>query len=141
VPMVGPVIKRITIRIILKYTLFQMPEVLLFAAALTVAGRWMTIPPWFFWGFLFFLLVKNIAIFPFVWRAYDSRDAKRLHQLIGKKGVVVEPLHPQGVVRVNGELWKAEVSDKTVQVNQDEPIRVEDVRGFCLIVAKNGSGI
>ena len=134
-------IKRITIRIILKYTLYQLPEVLLFAAALTVAGRWMTIPPWFFWGVLFFLIIKNIALFPFVWRAYDSRDAKRLYHLIGKKGVVVEPLRPQGVVRVNGELWKAKISDRRVQVNQNEPIRVEDVRGLCLIVAKNGSGI
>jgi len=139
--MVEPVIKRITIRIMLKYTLFQLPEVLFFAAALTVAGRWMTIPTWFFWGVLFFLIIKNIAIFPFVWRAYDSRDAKRLYHMIGKKGVVIEPLRPQGVVRVNGELWKAEISDKTVQVYQDEPIRVDDVRGFCLIVTKNGSGI
>lgn len=128
--------KRFTLQIVVKYTLFQLPELALFVTALIVAGHWMTIPDWFFWGFMIFLIVKDIAIFPFVWRAYDSRDAKRLHQLIGKKGVVVEPLHPQGVVRVNGELWKAEVSGKASGINKDESIRVEDVKGFYLMVDK-----
>lgn len=128
--------KGFTLMIAFKYVLFQLPELLLFVAALIVAGRWMTIPSWFFWGFLVFLVVKDIAVFPFVWRAYDSRDAKRLHQLIGKKGVVVEPLHPQGIVRVNGELWKAEVSGKASGIDRDESIRVEDVKGFFLIVDK-----
>lgn len=128
--------KRFTLRIVVKYTLFQLPELLLLVMALVVAGRWMTIPASFFWGFMIFLIVKDIAVFPFVWRAYDNRDAKRLHQLIGKKGVVVEPLHPQGVVRVNGELWKAEVYGKASGIDKEESIRVEDVKGLCLMVEK-----
>jgi len=130
----GQAIKCITPRIALKYALFQLPELLLFAAVLIVAGRWMTIPAWFFWGFLIFLILKDIAVFPFIWRAYDSRDARRMHQLIGKKGVVVEPVHPQGVVRVNGELWKAEASIVGTRMDRDERIRVEDIKGLCLIV-------
>jgi membrane-bound ClpP family serine protease len=77
-----------------------------------------------------------MVIFPFVWRAYDSRDAQWVHQLIGQKGMVIESLHPHGVVRVNGELWKAELSGKGAPVDKDEYIRVEDVKGYGLLVGK-----
>lgn len=135
----GQILKSITPKIALKYALFQLPELLLFAVVLIIAGRWITIPSWFFWGFFVFLAVKDVAVFPFVWRAYDSRDAKRLRQLIGKKGVVVQPLQPRGVVQVNGELWKAEVSADGIQMDKNDHIRVEDIKGFCLIVSRADS--
>ena len=128
--------KSFTLRIVMKYALLQLPELLFFITVLIVARRWFSIPPWFFWGFIVFLIVKDAIIFPFVWRAYDNRDAKRVHQLIGKKGMVVEPLKPYGVVRVNGELWKAEVSGKGPPVDRGEYIRVEDVKGYRLLVEK-----
>ena len=128
--------KSFTLRIAIKYALFQLPELLLFVAAFLVAGRFFAIPPWFFWSFIVFLMAKDVVIFPFVWRAYDSRDAQRMHQLIGQKGVVVEPLKPHGVVRVNGELWKAEAFGKGTWIDRDESIRVEDVKGLCLLVGK-----
>jgi membrane protein implicated in regulation of membrane protease activity len=126
----------ITLQIVIKYALFQLPELLLFALALIVAGRWMSIPTSFYWGFMGFLIAKDIIIFLFVWRAYDGRDAKRVHQLIGEKALVIEALNPNGVVRVNGELWKAEVSGDGTMIDKDEYIRVVDVKGFCLIVSK-----
>jgi membrane protein implicated in regulation of membrane protease activity len=132
--------KSFTLRIVIKYALFQLPELLLFITALIVARRWFSIPPWFFWGFIVFLIAKDAVIFPFVWRAYDNRDAKRIHQLIGQKGMVVEPLKPYGVVRVNGELWKAEMSGKGLLIDRGEYIRVEDVKGYCLLVGKADPG-
>lgn len=131
--------KNFTLRIAIKYALFQLPELLLFVTALIVAGHWLFIPTWFFWGFIVFLVTKDAVIFPFVWRAYDSRDAQRMYQLIGQKGVVVEPLNPHGVVRVNGELWKAVASGKGSLVDKDECIVVENVKGFSLIVGKTNS--
>lgn len=128
--------KNYTFQIVVKYALFQLPELLLFVTALLVAGRFFAIPPWFFWGTIIFLVAKDAAIFPFVWRAYDNRDAQRMHQLIGQKGVVVEPLDPLGVVRVNGELWKAELSSNGAPVDKDESIRVDAVKGYCLLVEK-----
>jgi membrane-bound ClpP family serine protease len=56
--------------------------------------------------------------------------------LIGQKGMVVEPLDPYGVARVNGELWKAEVSGKGTWIDRDEYIRVEAVKGYYLLVGK-----
>jgi membrane protein implicated in regulation of membrane protease activity len=130
--------KSYKLQIMIKYALFQLPELLLFLTVLIVAGRWIHIPAWFFWGFIVFLVAKDTIIFPFVWRAYDSRDAKRMNQLIGKKGTVVEPLNPNGVVRVNGELWKAEGSSKGNPIDKDEVITVEEIKGFFLIVRKLG---
>lgn len=134
--LLGSAGKSFTLRIAVKYALFQLPELLLFVTALLIAGRFFAIPPWFFWGFIVFLVAKDVVIFPFVWRAYDGRDAQRMHQLIGQTGVVIEPLKPHGVVRVNGELWKAEVSGKGALLDKDESIRVEAVKGYCLLVEK-----
>ena len=126
--------KKIPSAIIVRYILFQIPEFVLFVAALLLANRWMVIPSWFFWGFIVFLILKDVVIFPFVWHAYDNRDAKRTRQLIGRKGTVVAPLKPTGCVQVNGELWQAEPLEKDTSIGREEVIIVKDVRRLCLIV-------
>lgn len=128
--------RKITTAVILRYALFQLPEFVLFVAALLLAGHWITISQGFFWGFLAFLILKDAVVFPFVWHAYDTRDVKRINHLIGKRGEVVEPLQPQGVVRVNGELWKAEAVVKGTVLDRGTSVRIEKVKGFCLIVAE-----
>jgi hypothetical protein len=64
--------KNFTLRVAIKYVLFQLPELLLFITALIVARRRFSIPPWFFWGFIVFLVAKDVVIFPFVRRAYET---------------------------------------------------------------------
>jgi len=123
-------------RVAFKYALFQIPELLLFAVALTIAGRWINIPDWFFWSVMVLLMVKNGMLFPLVRRAYDSRDVLSAESLIGTKGTVIESLNPIGYVRANGELWKAKVSGQGQTIAKGEWVRVEDVKGFCLIVGR-----
>jgi len=127
---------RHALRVAFKYALFQIPELLLFAVALTIAGRWINIPDWFFWSVMVLLMVKNGMLFPLVRRAYDNRDVSSAESLIGTKGTVIEFLNPTGYVRVSGELWKAKVSGQGQTIAKGEWIRVEGVKGFCLIVGR-----
>jgi len=128
-----------TLQVIVKYALFQVPEFLLFIVAMIIAGRWINIPAWFFWSFIVLLIAKDVLLFPFVRRAYDSWDATKACSLIGKKGTVIKPLKPTGYVQVSGELWKAKVSGSGKTIEKGEVIRVEEVKGFCLIVDRSNA--
>jgi len=52
--------------------------------------------------------------------------------MIGLKGVVIELLAPEGVVRVGGEYWKAIASDKNIAVG--EQVEVVGLDGLTLHV-------
>ncbi len=70
---------------------------------------------------------------------HDSPKKINIDDIIGKKAVVVEkidPLSGKGMVKVNGELWRAKTSDEKIEVGQYvEILRVE---GTLLIVKKEG---
>lgn len=58
------------------------------------------------------------------------------------QGVVISDLNPSGSVRINGEIWKAEVNNGHV-ISQGESVRVVDQQGLLLVVeriTKNGNG-
>ena len=46
----------------------------------------------------------------FIWWSKRRKAAVGVEALVGKRGVVVGALWPEGQVRVNGELWKARCS-------------------------------
>ena len=55
--------------------------------------------------------------------------------MIGKQGIVIEPLNPEGLIEVEGELWKA-VSKNGRQINPGERVRVADHIGLTLVVER-----
>jgi len=121
-------------RIVLRYTLFQIPSLALLAVILWVVRRYVDLPQWFFWGFMLLWVVKDAVLFPFVWRAYDRSQERSLQKMIGKKGVAKERLDPSGYIQVHGELWKAELMEGSPPVEEGEPVRVEGIRGRVLLV-------
>jgi len=121
-------------RIVLRYTLFQIPSLVLLAMILWVVRRYVDLPQWFFWGFMLLWVVKDAVLFPFVWRAYDRSQERSLQKMIGKKGVAKERLDPSGYIQVHGELWKAELMEGAPPVEEGEPVRVEGIRGRVLLV-------
>ena len=121
-------------RIVLRYTLFQIPSLVLLAVILWVVRRYVDLPQWFFWGFMLLWVVKDAVLFPFVWRAYDRSQERSLQKMIGKKGVAKERLDPSGYIQVHGELWKAELMEGAPPVEEGEPVRVEGIRGRVLLV-------
>jgi membrane protein implicated in regulation of membrane protease activity len=54
--------------------------------------------------------------------------------LIGTEGIAEERLDPSGYIRVHGELWRAEVIDKTIPVEKGETVLIERAYGLTLLV-------
>lgn len=53
--------------------------------------------------------------------------------LVGKKGIVVEELAPEGIILIEGEYWKA-VSISGKRVPRNKQVIVRDFRGLVLYV-------
>ncbi len=70
-----------------------------------------------------------------LYKIQTSNAAVGPESMIGKRGVVIEPLDPEGLIEVEGELWKA-VSKKRERINTGETVRVVGNKGLTLIVER-----
>jgi membrane protein implicated in regulation of membrane protease activity len=120
-----------TYRVILRYILFQLPGLAAVVLVLLLLHWWLHIPLWSVWTISILWAVKDLVLFPFVWRAYDRWSAD---MLTGAKGTATETLCPAGYVTVKGELWKAEIPDGSPPVGKGEVVRVKGLRGLKLLV-------
>src|SRR5204863_8396846 len=77
--------------------------------------------------------VLAVVLMRLVLRSRQWKTATGKEELIGSQGVAVEPLPAgaEGMVRVHGELWRAE-SSKPVQ--QGETVRILRVEGLKLYI-------
>ncbi|WP_394335160.1 NfeD family protein [Thermococcus sp. 5-4] len=83
------------------------------------------------------LLAKDFLIAPFVLGGgADRKPEAGPERLIGRTALVVEDLSPEGVVKLDGELWKAECLNGTVK--RGEKVRIVSVRGTRVLVERRG---
>jgi membrane protein implicated in regulation of membrane protease activity len=131
-----------TPKILLRYVLLQLPSQALVVLVLVVVRRWLELPPWLFWTCIACWFLKDVILFPFVWRAYDWDRAANAHSMIGLRGTAVENLAPTGYVRLRGELWRAEVAGDGRPIAAGEAVAVRGSRGLTLLVEaeKGGEG-
>jgi membrane protein implicated in regulation of membrane protease activity len=132
-----------TRKVILRYALLQLPSQALVVLALMVIRRWVDLPSWFFWTCVACWVLKDVILFPFVWRAYDWDRTPDAHSMVGLQGTAVEPLAPAGYVRVRGELWRAEAVGDGHPIQAGEAVAVRGNRGLTLLVEaeKGGEGL
>ena len=121
-------------RIIIRYTLLQLPAIALLLMALLLVQRWIDIPGWIFWGAIIFWIAKDIVLFFFTWRAYDWNGAGPERSMVGARGITQNRLAPSGFIHVRGELWKAEVWGGGRPIEMGEKVKVRDIRGLTLVV-------
>ncbi len=122
-------------RLILRYTLLQLPGYATLVLAFILAEQIVDFPEYAVWGVLGLWVVKDIALFPFVGRYYDPGINRDWFSMIGRQGVAQKPLTPTGTVRIKGELWKAELVNSDAPVDTGRPVVVRNVRGLTLQVA------
>ena len=125
---------------ILKYVLIHSAELAAVAGTLIVVRRFVDVPNWLTIIILVGWVLKDIALFPKVWRAYAVDDNDPVRQLIGLEATAMDRLDPVGWVRVRGELWKAEMKDCQDFAGSGDRTRVVGTRGMTLIVELNCSG-
>ena len=114
--------------------LFQVPGVVLLYLLLILARRVVTFPTWFIWGLVGFWVIKDLILFPAVWRAYDRERRDDVSSMIGSRGIAEDRLNPSGYIRVHGELWKAEVMGGSPSIGEGEQVTVREIRGLTLLV-------
>lgn len=118
-------------RIVIKYVLIQIPSTVLLILILIIINQKLRIPSWLFWSIIIGSVLKDIVLFPSVWRSYDSRPT---HPIVGAHGVAVDRLCPSGYVKVHGQLWQAELAKSYNSVDVGKNVRVIETKGIKLIV-------
>ncbi len=124
-------------RILARYTLLQLPSLLLLIAVLVLLQNWLSLPAWLVWTIVAIWLAKDILLFPLVWRAYDPSPHPSANTLIGQKGVARQDLRPSGYIEIRGELWQAETIGHR-SLNRGQSVRVVAMDGLTLQVEPAG---
>jgi membrane protein implicated in regulation of membrane protease activity len=118
-----------------RYTLFQIPVLILVSLGLSAAVRWWGLPVLAAYGLVAAWIVKDVIMYPILRVAYDESDGSGgVHQIQGALGVATQPLVPSGYVRLGSELWKAELASGSGTIPVGSAVRVVDLRGLTLIV-------
>jgi membrane-bound ClpP family serine protease len=115
-----------------RYAAFQAPGILLVAAALFALRVIIDLPLWVPLAGTVLWALKDLAMFPVLKVAYavDSGEPA----VSGLRGVVVDTLSPHGLVRVQGELWRATSARRDLAIGRGEVVQVKDRRGLALVV-------
>jgi membrane protein implicated in regulation of membrane protease activity len=117
-----------------KYTLFQVPELLAVAVLAWYARGWVGLPDWAAAGVVALWIAKDVALFPFLRRAYEPTSRGGVSDLVGAVGRAEGALASAGWVRVGAELWQAELAEGAAPVPAGARVRVRAVRGLTLLV-------
>ena len=119
-------------KVLVRYSLLQLPGIALLIGLLFFLQRWVDIPLWLMWFIPAAWIAKDIILFPFVWRAYDWDHKESGKAMIGMRGIVSDRLDPTGYILIRGELWKAEAMDKVGPVDKGEEVLVQGIKGLTL---------
>jgi membrane protein implicated in regulation of membrane protease activity len=121
-------------RTIVRYTLFQIPDLILLSLGLAAAVRWWNLPVLAAYGLVALWIAKDVIMYPILRVAYESGGSSGVDAIHGALGVVTQPLAPSGYVRLGSELWKAELRCGSGTVSVGSAVRVVEIRGLTLVV-------
>ncbi|HXF75764.1 MAG TPA: NfeD family protein [Methylomirabilota bacterium] len=120
-----------------KYALLQLPGLLVGAIVLIALVKWVGLPLWAAAGLFALWVMKDIALYPLVRTTYESEVETGAERLVGEKGIAQEWLCPRGMVRVRGEIWKAQTESPEQRIEPSSEIKITGARGMTLIVSKS----
>lgn len=96
------------------------------------------VPLWAVVAVIAVLLAKDSLIAPFILRGgLGDRPKAGPESLIGRTAVVVEDMKPDGMVKLNGELWSARCVDGTAR--RGEVVVIVGVSGARVLVERRAS--
>lgn len=118
---------------LIRYTLLQVPGWLLLGILLwwAVSKGWIGIPVAS--GIMAAWLIKDAILYPICRHAFEDSHPVETAKLIGLEAETVNNLSPEGLVRVNGELWTARTAGSD-SVTAGSRIRITGAEGLVLIV-------
>ena len=122
-------------RTLYKYSLFQIPGVILIIIGLALFDYWIDLPGWIWALTLGVWVAKDALMFPFLWRSFDDRYQAHTYLPLNQTATVVERIDPVGRVRFRNELWGAELAEGVEPIELDITVRVVEAKGLLLVVA------
>lgn len=122
--------ENISKRIIIRYSLFQIPGLIIIFIVLVFIKRWIEIPSIVFWGIILAWVVKDIVLFFYTWGAYQVEKKDRM---IGMHGITMDNVIESGYISVNGERWRA-VNQGNEPVEKGKTVRIHDRKGLTLFI-------
>lgn len=121
-------------QVVLKYILLHVAELIPVIIGLILARQALGIPGWLIAAVIAVWIVKDVVLFPKVWRAYAFGDNDPMREFLGLEATATGSLDPAGYVSVRGELWKAQIIDPSRPARRGDKKRVVGIKGMTLIV-------
>ena len=119
-------------RVLLKYSLIQLPALVVIVFILMLVRQRISIPLWLVWCLIGLWIIKDLILYPFVWRAYDWEPSGEGDMMTGFRGIAKERIDPSGYIIVRGELWQARVIENGVAIEKGESVLVKAREGLAL---------
>jgi membrane-bound ClpP family serine protease len=125
-------------RVLVKFILLQLPLLVFLPLVLLFIRQWVDIPVWLIWGLVALLIIKDIIMFPIVWRSYDQSlpGPGDPASIIGMQGIAKDRLAPTGYIQVRSELWRAEAMEGSSPIEKGKGVRVVGIEGLTLLVQR-----
>ena len=124
----------ITLRLLLRYVAFQLPELGLVACVLAAAHQWGALSGRVGLLILAVWIAKDVLMFPVTRAAYAPADGRSNRELLGAVGVAHEGLVDDAYVRIGPELWRARRAPGSRPIAPGELIRVVALEGLTVLV-------
>jgi membrane-bound ClpP family serine protease len=124
----------LSFKIILRYTLLQLPVIFILIFFLILSQKNESIPTVLVWSLLILWIIKDIILYPLMWRAYDLKDSQKRHPMIGLQGITYNCLNTSGYIRIRGELWRAKPAEGISFIKKGEKVEVCGIEGLTLLV-------
>ena len=127
-------LRKIPRPIYFRYLLLNIPGLVAVILILFIIQHWFVLPAWLFWSIIGFWMIKDVVLFPVVWRAYDWDHPGRSRSMIGEQGIARDRLAPSGYVKIRGELWRAEKLGDGPPIEAGQAVQVIKMKGLTLLV-------
>jgi membrane protein implicated in regulation of membrane protease activity len=114
-----------------RYLLWQVPGWLVVTLVFMLLELGLGLPWWVAPAGVGLFVLRDLALYPAMRAVFTP--APPPHP-IGERGLAVEALHPEGLVRVRGELWRARALGGDVEAQQE--VVVTEARGLTLLVRR-----
>jgi len=123
-------------KIIIRYSLFQIPSLLVVIFLIFTVNHWYPLGDLLKIVIILLWALKDILMFPFVRKAYSQKDRDKSKSILGETGVAIEVINPKGFVKIRGEIWQAELTENDIPILKGDRVEVVNIDGLKLKVQK-----
>jgi membrane protein implicated in regulation of membrane protease activity len=121
-------------RTFLRYVALEAPGWLVAGILLWLLVQYAGLAPWIAWLLGSAWIAKDFALYPWLRDAYEASDPDPGAALVGRTGLALERLAPEGYVRLGSERWRARLGAGCDSVEPGARVSVRSVSGLTLTV-------